>query len=191
MITNIWLTSCNFYFCYLRFRKISISAVHMYSRTAHFVKNYANFTIIIQCDHSQKNVMNAHGNFYSAVVVNQPKKIVTINTKQTKYFRSVPQESITGGIIKCKYFHTLFGICLSWIWLLVNLLGVHHPGPLLCKAASGLSLWWLGRRGGEWLGWSRGTSLFHMIPHRQLRPDRAGGDSGPSPAPAPPPLPHS
>jgi hypothetical protein len=25
----------------------------------------------------------------------------------------------------------------------------------------------------------------------QLRPDRAGGDSGPSPAPAPPPLPHS
>jgi hypothetical protein len=50
-------------------------------------------------DHSQENVMNANGSFYSVDVVNQPKEIRTINTKRTKYFRIVPQESITGGKI--------------------------------------------------------------------------------------------
>jgi hypothetical protein len=40
-----------------------------------------------------------HGSFYSVLVVNQPEQIITINTKQTKYLRSVPQESITGGKI--------------------------------------------------------------------------------------------
>jgi hypothetical protein len=44
--------------------------------------------------------MNAQGSFYSAVVVNQPKKIITINIKQTKHLSSVPpQESKTGGKI--------------------------------------------------------------------------------------------
>jgi hypothetical protein len=43
--------------------------------------------------------MYAHGSFYSAFVVNQPKKIITINTKKIKYLRNVPQESITGGKI--------------------------------------------------------------------------------------------
>jgi hypothetical protein len=38
--------------------------------------------------------MNAIGSFYSVGVLNQPKKIRTVNTKQTKYLRSVPQESI-------------------------------------------------------------------------------------------------
>jgi hypothetical protein len=41
--------------------------------------------------------MNAHGSFYSDVVVNQSKKIITINTEQTKYLLSVPQKSNTGG----------------------------------------------------------------------------------------------
>jgi hypothetical protein len=41
--------------------------------------------------------MMAHGSFYSVVVVNLPKKIITINTKLTKYFRSVPQEVILEG----------------------------------------------------------------------------------------------
>jgi hypothetical protein len=35
-------------------------------------------------DSSQENVMNAHGSFYSGFVDNQPIKIITINTKQTK-----------------------------------------------------------------------------------------------------------
>jgi hypothetical protein len=43
--------------------------------------------------------MNALGSFYSDLLVNQPKKIITINTEQTKYLRSVPQESKTGGKI--------------------------------------------------------------------------------------------
>jgi hypothetical protein len=43
--------------------------------------------------------MNAQGSFYSVVGVNQPKKIITINTEQTKYLMSVPQESNTGGKI--------------------------------------------------------------------------------------------
>jgi hypothetical protein len=48
--------------------------------------------------------MNAHGSFYSVVVVNQPKKIIIINTKQTKYL-SVPQESKTE-----KKINEIFGI---------------------------------------------------------------------------------
>jgi hypothetical protein len=47
---------------------------------------------------------------YSVDVVNQPKEIRTINTKWTKYLRSVQQESITGGKINGKYFSTLFHI---------------------------------------------------------------------------------
>jgi ABC-type tungstate transport system permease subunit len=43
--------------------------------------------------------MNAHENFYSFVLVNQPEKIITVNTKQAKYFWSVPQEKNTGGKI--------------------------------------------------------------------------------------------
>jgi hypothetical protein len=42
--------------------------------------------------------MNAHGSFYSVVVINQPKKIMPINTKQIKYFRSVSQENNGGKI---------------------------------------------------------------------------------------------
>ncbi len=42
--------------------------------------------------------VNIHGSFYSVVVVNQPEKIRTIDTKQTKYLRSVSQENNTGGI---------------------------------------------------------------------------------------------
>jgi hypothetical protein len=48
-------------------------------------------------DRSQENAMNAHGSFYSLAVLNQPNKIITINTKQTKYFRVVLKESHTGG----------------------------------------------------------------------------------------------
>jgi hypothetical protein len=44
-------------------------------------------------------VINAHGGFYSAFVFNQLKKMITIDTKQTKFLRSGPQESITGGKI--------------------------------------------------------------------------------------------
>jgi hypothetical protein len=55
--------------------------------------------------------MNVNGSFYSVDVVNQPKKTRTINPKQTKYFRVVPQESITGGKINgsilCKLFKPL------------------------------------------------------------------------------------
>jgi hypothetical protein len=43
--------------------------------------------------------VNAHGSFYSGFVVNQPKKIKTINTKNTKYLMSVPQESVIRGKI--------------------------------------------------------------------------------------------
>ncbi len=51
--------------------------------------------------------MTAHGSFYSVVVVNQPKKIIKINTKQTKYLLSVPQESNTGGKINSNiYLHS-------------------------------------------------------------------------------------
>jgi hypothetical protein len=56
--------------------------------------------------HSQENVIYAHGSMYFMVVVNQPKKIRTINTKQTKYLRSVPLENNTGGkIISNIYIH--------------------------------------------------------------------------------------
>jgi hypothetical protein len=40
--------------------------------------------------------MNAHGSFYFVVVLDQPKKTITIDTKQTKYLRNVPQENSTG-----------------------------------------------------------------------------------------------
>ncbi len=62
-----------------------------------------------------------------------------------------------------KFMYTVT-ICSSRIWMLVNSFGVHHPGPSLYKAASGLNLAWV--EGGEWLGWRRGTSVLHMIPHR-------------------------
>jgi hypothetical protein len=43
--------------------------------------------------------MNAHKSFFSIVVLNQLQKIITTNTKQTKYLMSVPQKSNTGGKI--------------------------------------------------------------------------------------------
>jgi hypothetical protein len=55
--------------------------------------------------------MNAHGSFYSVAVVNKPKKIITINTMQTIYLRSVPHENNTGGKINGNsYMHKLFSI---------------------------------------------------------------------------------
>jgi hypothetical protein len=51
--------------------------------------------------------MSAHGSFYPVLVANQPKKIIVINTKQTKYLRSVPQESITGIKINDKFKYTV------------------------------------------------------------------------------------
>jgi hypothetical protein len=49
-------------------------------------------------DGSQENVMNIHRSFYSAFVVNQPKKNEK-NPKRTKYLRSVPQDNTIGGKI--------------------------------------------------------------------------------------------
>ncbi len=43
--------------------------------------------------------MNACRSLYSAIVVNQPKKIIAINTKQTRYLRSIPQENNTSAKI--------------------------------------------------------------------------------------------
>jgi hypothetical protein len=89
------------------------------------------------CDYSQENVMNLHGSFNSAFVVNQPKKIITINTKQTKYLRVFLKE----GILEEKAIFTYTVLHpLIRIWPLANFLGVHHPGPSLCKAAIGLNL---------------------------------------------------
>ncbi len=59
---------------------------------------------VIACNLSRENVMNVFGSFYSTVVGNQPKEISKINTKQTKYLRSVPQESITGGKINGNFY---------------------------------------------------------------------------------------
>jgi hypothetical protein len=68
-------------------------------------------TTLIVRDRSQENMMNAHGSFYSVVVVNKPKKIITINTMQTIYLRSVPHENNTGGKINGNsYMHKLFSI---------------------------------------------------------------------------------
>jgi hypothetical protein len=51
----------------------------------------------------------------------------------------------------------------------MNLLGVFHPGPSLCKAASRLSLRWLGQ-GAEWLTQRElsilyGEGAHDSIPH--------------------------
>jgi hypothetical protein len=63
-------------------------------------------------------MMNSRGIFYSVVVFNEHKKIRTINSKRTKYLRSVPQESNTGGKINGKiYIHCsldLAALELSW-----------------------------------------------------------------------------
>jgi hypothetical protein len=53
------------------------------------------------------------------------------------------------------------GIRWAWIWLCAALLGLLHQGPSLCKAASRLSLIWLGI-GGEWLG---GGGAHDSTPH--------------------------
>jgi hypothetical protein len=83
--------------------------------------------------------MNANGSFYSLTVLNQPNKIRTINTKQTKYLRVVLQESHTGGKINDNiYIHC--SASADHGWLLMNFLGEHHPGLSLCKAASILNL---------------------------------------------------
>ncbi len=44
----------------------------------------------------------------------------------------------------------IVGIRSSQIWLRVNLLGLFHPGPSPCKAASRLSMRWLMQEA-EWL----------------------------------------
>ncbi len=122
-------------------------------------------SMLLFANRSRKNVMNVLGSYYSMVVVNQPKEISTINTKQTKYLRSVQQESITGGKIN-GYFYIYcsastdhrFG-CLRTV--LVCTIQVHPSVRLLADwIYSGLG------GGDEWLGWRRGTSILHMIPHR-------------------------
>jgi hypothetical protein len=55
--------------------------------------------------------MSAHGS-YSVVVVNQPKKIITNNTKQTKYLKSVPQESNIGEKIKALFTYIIWHLLI-------------------------------------------------------------------------------
>ncbi len=97
-----------------------------------------------------ENVMNAHRSFHSGFVVNQPKKIITINTKQRKYLRSVLQESLTGGKINGSiYVHCSasadhrFGSSRTLLMCTIQ---------VICKAASRLNLLWL-----WWRGWGAGV----------------------------------
>ncbi len=50
----------------------------------------------------------------------------------------------------------------------MNLIGVLHPGPSLCKAASRLSLKWFGQEeGGGKVRVAKGhMTLLHIIPHK-------------------------
>jgi hypothetical protein len=73
--------------------------------------------------------MNAHGSFYSVSMVNQLKKMRTINNKTDKikecHMKVILEEKCMG------IFTYIVRNSLSRIWLLVNFLGVHHPGPSL------------------------------------------------------------
>ncbi len=55
-------------------------------------------------------MISANGRFYSVVVVNQAKKIINFNNKQTKPLRSVPQERSIEEKVKAAIFTYIFVI---------------------------------------------------------------------------------
>ncbi len=106
-------------------------------------------------------------------LINQICKIITINTKQTNYFRVVLQESHTGGKINDNiYIHCStsadHGFGCSWTFL-VGTIQVYPSARLLvywiCSCLGGRG-WVAWVEGAERPGWRRGTSLFRMISHR-------------------------
>ncbi len=59
--------------------------------------NTSELTVLVpNC--SQNNVVNPFRSFYSFFLTDQPKKIIMVSTRKTRYWRSAPQDKVTSRL---------------------------------------------------------------------------------------------